>query len=524
MRKRMGHLVMFFLTTVMILGGDMSVRAADNGGDEVEAPDYGDQVILYRDGSGVPLLTDGECPEGLLEECTATQAFSGFCRQPIASQAVEGCTTTIENQSGDLIDLVNVDPETCAPQAGCESLQMEVELGRINLVRSPIDVLEAQLEEALYSLTTAACLATDAAGRQVYGTLVVDADGLGTVETHTIDSPLQNLAIFWKLMKDGNLDARIDGGFSQEERETMAMRGLGAALDKEGKMTVDVFSYMTEIMDLTGDVADGGSALFAGRYCIDMRQEVQGVIKAVTHCYLDLDDFSYDRAANFNALPDPAYVPAGAPELGKFQYLVVLDKLTKTLQVQEGEILAAVPELIADQALVMDGIEAFAQAADDTRATIEFMHSWEVPDVFKTPQACEASAAVDVFDVRISEYSGLQVPVRMVAGAEDREIIVTIENVGPAPASGVVWVTAVMEDSELIIYDVPYDFADLPAGETMTWPPAFVPDDTVAGVLSWTAEIVTELADGTEPDVNLSNNIVYETTTVVESGGSGGGH
>ncbi len=89
----------------------------------------------------------------------------------------------------------------------------------------------------------------------------------------------------------------------------------------------------------------------------------------------------------------------------------------------------------------VDGnIGGFAQAADDTRAVINYMHSWPLPAAYATEPICVTSATVG-YDVSISPESGLQVPMQMVDGTEGREFIVTVAraNAGYGDAVGTVY-------------------------------------------------------------------------------------
>ena len=67
---------------------------------------------------------------------------------------------------------------------------------------------------------------------------------------------------------------------------------------------------------------------------------------------------------------------------------------------------------VRSDARFTDGnIGGFAQASDDTRAVINFMHAWPVPVDFVTPVPCEPSGDI-TYDVSISDVSGLQVPTK----------------------------------------------------------------------------------------------------------------
>ena len=96
-------------------------------------------------------------------------------------------------------------------------------------------------------------------------------------------------------------------------------------------------------------------------------------------------------------------------------------------------------------------IGGFAQAADDTRAVIDFMHTNPVSVDFVSPVACYVcpppsgqDPPIGAYDVSISEESGLQVPKQMVDGSEGREFVVTVANASGSadPATGTVTVTA----------------------------------------------------------------------------------
>ena len=111
-----------------------------------------------------------------------------------------------------------------------------------------------------------------------------------------------------------------------------------------------------------------------------------------------------------------------------------------------------------DPGFMAGNIGGFAQAADDTRAVIDFMHNWPVPGDYPTPVPCAASGDV-AYDVLISEESGLQVPRNIVDGSEGREFIVTVANASGSadPATGTVTVTAISQVGGSILADLDGD-------------------------------------------------------------------
>lgn len=106
----------------------------------------------------------------------------------------------------------------------------EVSFGRLNQGRAPDAVLNHAFDEAINAINKAKNIVIDASGRlllttDVYDEFLTNPDGtpllIDTV-TKAIDSPLENLALYVKLMKDGHLitpaaervpiDRSIEGG------------------------------------------------------------------------------------------------------------------------------------------------------------------------------------------------------------------------------------------------------------------------------------------------------------------------
>jgi hypothetical protein len=158
-------------------------------------------------------------------------------------------------------------------------------------------------------------------------------------------------------------------------------------------------------------------------------------------------------------------------------------------------------------------IAGFAQASDDARAVINFMHTWPVPGEYPTPLSCTATGESH-YDVSISSQSGLQVPVRMVSGTEGREFTLTVANAGPDVATGTATVNAV-DSAGVPIPTFPraYPFTIL-AGASQSWTEGF--GVNYATTVTWTATASVPF------DSNLANNSVTATTRVTGQGGGGG--
>ncbi len=502
----------------------------DGGGGGAPPVDFGDLIKLYRNVNGVPNLTTLDGPQA-----------ADRCQQPLPSAACDTDVCTLAAGEPDAnVAVVPVDPTTCAVTAECAACTEEVNFGRINDARSPDSVFQSQLDDAVVTLATADCVSLDPAGRLVASTF--DDTTLDNL-AKTIDSPLQNLAIYRQLMLTGFLgDATTpivlpDNGDSIFDT---AARGLGAASDKAGEVNVDLVAYLNQIMGLS----DPATPTVLGKLCIDVREEVQGVVQLVQKCFLNYGpDFTtpsganylYTRADNFStlapSLPFPAYIPEAVPVDGWFEYLTVSDPDVPLFTILQGPILDAVfclgdpvgglcltPASI-DPGFTDGNVGGFAQAADDARAVIAYMHENQVPVDFETLVPCTASGAI-FYDLSISPQSGLQVPTTYVNGTE-REFTVTVANAGPDPANGTVTVTATAAAGGPVPGS-PWvnTFTDLAAGSTASFLEPFLVDLGQTTTITWVAEVA---ADDPGTDPNLANNSVTETTNVRNNAGGGGG-
>jgi hypothetical protein len=477
------------------------------GGGGSVPPDLGDLFVLYRDANGVPILTADSCQQPLAVPGVDLPAISPYAACTAATQPNQTC-------------VIPVDPATCAVAVGYETYTQEVEFGRTSVVRSPVSVLEQQLDDVVVNLSTADCISLDPAGRLVTSTVVPGTDP-PEVLSGAIDSPLQNLAIYWQLMQTGYLGAAAAPlALPDTNLLNTAARGLGAASDKTGKVGVDMVVYLNQIMGL----ADENVQTVLPKKCINVREEVNGVVQTVRKCFLNYGpedeggNYVYNRTANFGSLPLPAYIPESEPMDGWFEYLDLYSAgIPDLFYINQGPILD--PVFGADPGFLNGNIGGFAQAADDARAVIDFMHSNPLPLGYETAVPCGAIPGGDItYDVSISDVSGLQVPVQMVDGTEGREFTVAVANAGPDAASGTVTVTAVAANGGTIVGS-PWTFAfdNLAAGASVSFVQAFSVNLGVKTTIAWTATAVAEF------DVLLSNNTVTATTSVKVTGGGRGG-
>jgi hypothetical protein len=181
--------------------GDPNPTPGDTKGD-----DYGDLYVVLRNPvTGEPILDGVELQ---------------ICLDP-------ACTSLVSTVEGEV-------PPGVTP--------IEVDFGRLNIGRAPTKVIQHAEDEALSKITSATTLEVDEAGR-----IIVDGA--------TIDSPLENLAIYIAII---NQDATVLAALEPLGIDPMqlAAAALGGAGDKTGEITVDMLYYSNVIYNLLPSGAD----------------------------------------------------------------------------------------------------------------------------------------------------------------------------------------------------------------------------------------------------------------------------
>lgn len=176
---------------------------------------FGDMVILLRDENGEPVLIDG-----LVQ--VAAFIYEGTQLVPLL---VDGKPVAIPyDAEGELATTMTIGEVTY------DVFAAEVDLGRLSVSRSPSKVLQHALDEALAKLTS--------------GTVTLDATGRLVVDGVTIDSPLENLALYDQYMTTGTLpNVTLPEGFDPASL-------LAAGADKTGIINVDTVVYINSILGI----------------------------------------------------------------------------------------------------------------------------------------------------------------------------------------------------------------------------------------------------------------------------------
>ncbi len=262
-------------------GGGGNVTPGVTKGDE-----YGDLIVLQRDlATGLPIEVDGEYLVCLDAACTST--------------------------------VPTVDGEV---PAGVVAI--EVDFGRGSLARAPDNVMQNALNTALENLTAeGVVLSQDTAGRITY-----TVDGV----TSTIDSPLENLALYIDLMAGLASDSTSDTEAALGDLATLntAASLFAGMADKTGDISLDYLFYHNLISDVVAE----------------------------PDTYYDFSSFTYDRVFPTD-----------------YRYYVSIDgadPISKTLDIN-AYLDAVNGDLPADDAYAA----LFAAAADDAVEVIELIHT-----------------------------------------------------------------------------------------------------------------------------------------------------
>ncbi|MBC2730472.1 hypothetical protein [Thiobacillus sp.] len=192
-------------------GGGKPAGAGSKKGDL-----YGDMVVLLRDANGAPILNSA----GLVQVIAYVYDTNGNL---VPLKDASGNLVTIPyNAEGDLETSIN----------GVPVYSAEVELGRLSVGRAPTKVLTHSLDEAMSKLTASGAV------------IALDSTGRLTVNGVTIDSPLENLALYETYMKTGTLPGvTLPANFNPAAL-------LAAAADKTGNISVDTVVYMNSILGI----------------------------------------------------------------------------------------------------------------------------------------------------------------------------------------------------------------------------------------------------------------------------------
>jgi len=297
---------------------------------------FADLVYLLRTVDGLPMMRDvgGEtCLQPVsysevpgLDPVTNPVNGEDVWVLPLAGDAVVSASVTSADEDGEV--------EACDVQLEYQEYMHEVEIGRLNVGRSPDDVLARGLEEVYARIDAASSLVLDHAGRL-------------SPDSVPIDAPRENLAIQKEMVLTGQLGSYtgmlpwpVPYG---DEILRHAAAAMGAGADKFGEINADLVVYYDRIMNFPNEVDPEGMTTITG----------DGDVGVAGRKYLNYEWFSYDRAATYPGC-------------------VVGFRLEGEDMVRfEGTLMNLV---FGGEPFSGTNVNAFAQAADDARAVVLFEH------------------------------------------------------------------------------------------------------------------------------------------------------
>ena len=335
---------------------------------------YSDLWVVLRDVDGVPILTPAPGDDPFYEEGPVEVR----CIQPISSTVLDGATQVTNPVDGRTVWLIPLVGEgstalspaeadtACDPQPAFASAASEVELERLNLVRTSDEVLWKKLVDIRTRLQAAAEITLDGAGRITTDGVAIDASpehaamyAAAAPAVAALEGGPAATEQLGGLMDTGSIPglagypgvpASIPQAGSAFDEWMLAAASVGAAAGKSVPITIDTIEYYNRVAAPDGDVAEWGHA------------EVIPGKDANGEQFIDYTDFSYTRADVFNGcsiwLDVPTLTWKYGPILDRVEFLDIVEFPTP------GHTVA--------------NVAGFAQMADDVRSVINYLHENDV--------------------------------------------------------------------------------------------------------------------------------------------------
>lgn len=356
-------------------------------------------------GGGAPTSDAGDLYGDLVE--IVREEVNGV---PILDE--NGCEILINASGGEPISMIyDVDSQSCTIPEDADVV--EVAFGRLNIVRSPPQVLESKFDEAIRGLNEATNISLDPSGRLLLTKIAVDPEGIEYTYEKAIDSPGENLALYKKVMSEGHLEGNLGDDPYAHVGDPLADPVLRPVLNVTHYLAVvdTTVLPLSSWQDLLNNSASGpdlplteedllftASFLAAGgdktgHITVDMVFNMNSIMglntKNASGFYdqttvVDFSVFDVDRSPRYDK---SVYVLV--PELnetGAWVYLhwvedwVELMNATKWPETYEGSnpdvfIWDTAPGWVYDA----DNIGGFAQASDDNQRVLAYTHDHFVP-------------------------------------------------------------------------------------------------------------------------------------------------
>ncbi|KAB7746129.1 hypothetical protein GA707_00935 [Nostocoides sp. F2B08] len=258
----------------------------------------------------------------------------------------------------------DVEVGACDPQADYLTYVSEVELERLNFVRTSEAVIASKLAAVNERLLAATNITLDGAGR-------ITTDGV------PIDASPENAAIYQTIMKTGTLPGleihdEVTAGppafIDPLDAWMLAGASMGAASGKEVPLSIDAVLYYNRIIPFppAGWVAPDG-------WTVEFNQsadpDATDGVDVPAELFVDYSDFTYTRSEYFVGSVTWLHVPSLTWRVDRILDVVPFTNLT-----------ALADDAVDDAELT--GVLGFAQWVDDVRSVIAYYHANEVIEGF----------------------------------------------------------------------------------------------------------------------------------------------
>lgn len=405
--------------------GGVQGPPSGGGGGSAAGALYGDLYVIERDGNGEPVLVEVTYAE-LDENGEPTGAdVTVQCQQPLAADC---SLLPLWGQAAEF------DPEVydaCAVQDDYADLLQPVSFGRESVSRSPASVLDKSYAEALKTMNIAVAecdggvaIQKDPAGR-IMLCLATEVDGITTYAWKTIDAPLENLGMYRAVMTNGCLSPIDETSIGEEGQPitvtialTDSAKGfltsaglgelvctgttlpetktkedmlaaaicMGAAADKTSPVTLDELVNVNTYVGVNPYTYTGkgkNRVLQLTYFDFAAFDYVLGTDACVVGTTAAL--LAYDDVASTFAIADVSVFgesPPGVDLRGEHGVAITVCRDGEPIAVNGDEVVCdGIVSFAGEIETACGGANWFAQAAEDARKTVWYLHNWEAPEI-----------------------------------------------------------------------------------------------------------------------------------------------
>lgn len=366
--------------------------------DPTEVPDfgdlYGDLYVILRAENGAPIYDANGCIQPIASEDLANFPLEVEIQtdgDPLVITAFPGEPFSLAYYTDPEGDLVECElTETMAQWV------QAVDFGRLNLGRAPKEVIDHALDEAINKMNLACAMDFDPSGRIMLE--IEEICGDENVLWTTIDAPAENLALYIKMMTDGDWIIPEETQTSRrggdpgvvEYRPVLSPEAIAMIANFEGGRYANLVLESSTTADLdTYDLLLAASLMAGagdkfGAFTLDMVVYINSIYGINSeNAYFDFSGFQYSRSDQYGLERGSQECPVGQvyvlqPVEGESYFepgcQITLD-VVHFNDYSEDFLTQGVDSWPYDA-----NIRGFTQAADDSLQVLEYVHNYSVPE------------------------------------------------------------------------------------------------------------------------------------------------